>query len=203
MPNRSSDINITYRAALSRIQQHAITCRRASVVMVKPQGQESFGGCLSDVRSQGQRSCQLADGESGHGRQLRDHPDMAPWWAGRQPRSERRPGRRRQVATAASGHESAGVRSVGSRFAAIRIPVSRPSVSRWLALFSAGVRRVVMRVVPPVWTGSRCSPPLPIGVRRDRSVVMSLKFLPSFPRLKPSLPESPGGPREAEPAGHG
>jgi hypothetical protein len=36
----------------------------------------------------------------------------------------------------------------------------------------------------------------------DRQV-MTLKFLLWFKRLKPSLPESPGGPREAVPAGHG
>ena len=34
-------------------------------------------------------------------------------------------------------------------------------------------------------------------------MVMTLKFLLSFPRLKPSLPESPGGPQEGVPAGHG
>jgi hypothetical protein len=47
----------------------------------------------------------------------------------------------------------------------------------------------------------------PGGIGRDRPSVnrqvMTLKFLLSFPRLKPSLPESPGGPREAVPAGHG
>ena len=32
---------------------------------------------------------------------------------------------------------------------------------------------------------------------------MTLKFLLSFLRLKLSLPESPGGAREAVPAGHG
>ena len=37
---------------------------------------------------------------------------------------------------------------------------------RWLCLFSAGVRRVVMLRVPPVWVGLRWFA-LPIGVRRD------------------------------------
>jgi hypothetical protein len=40
----------------------------------------------------------------------------------------------------------------------------------------------------------------PTAVNRQ---VMTPKFLLSFPRLKPSLPESPGGQREAVPAGHG
>ena len=35
-----------------------------------------------------------------------------------------------------------------------------------LAMFSAGVRRVVMLVVPPVWMGLRWFA-LPVGVRRD------------------------------------
>jgi hypothetical protein len=52
--------------------------------------------------------------------------------------------------------KNTGVRPVSSRFAAIRIPVPRPSSAvRVGGLFSAGVRRVVMLVVPPVWMGLR------------------------------------------------
>src|ERR1700761_4318532 len=40
----------------------------------------------------------------------------------------------------------------------------------------------------------------PTAVNRQ---VMNPKFLLSFPWLEPSLPESPGGQREAVPAGHG
>ena len=53
--------------------------------------------------------------------------------------------------------KNAGVRSVSFRFAAIRIPVLRPSAVEVDGLYSAGVRRVVMLVVPPVRMGLRWS----------------------------------------------
>ena len=52
--------------------------------------------------------------------------------------------------------KNTGVRPVSSGFAAIRIPVLRPSAVRVAGhVFSAGVRRVVMLAVPPVWMGLR------------------------------------------------
>jgi hypothetical protein len=61
---------------------------------------------------------------------------------------------RRVRGTSASGHEK-------MQMCGQLAPGSRPSFlqscghwqSRWLALFSAGVRRVVMLAVPPVWMG--------------------------------------------------